>query len=135
MLVDWSTTFPPFGHPDLPVCTLCACVPVGERRKRHENKKGDYLKASYPWRTSPSYLALIEVGKCYREQRLRGEEITKIMRAFRQVHPSHGQELGRAVRYLPQVAAWLDEHWEQIGGKFLEFAHAWCREQWGCKDQ
>lgn len=127
---------PDYAAPDdnAPAYTAPACAaPLADdgQKKVQEKKKGDYLYANYPYRTSPGYQALIAVGKSYREARLRNDEITKLMRAFRKVHAPHDQELGRAVRYLGAVAHWLDAHWEVIGGKFVEFAHAWCRREWG----
>lgn len=131
---DWNSgTMPVLWGGNL---NLSAGPPADDGQKKpQEKKKGDYPNANYNWRLSPAYQALIDVGNVYRKARLRNDEIAKLVRAFRPVHVPHDQELGRAVRYLPQIAAWLDKYWDDIGGKFLEFAHQWCSKNLRCQNK
>ena len=133
MPVLWS------GNPNLPVAppALPVAPPPADygQKKSKEKKKGTYENANYNYRASPAYQELIRVGKVYREDCLKNDEITKLVRAFRQVYRPQDKKLGRAVRYLPPIAAWLDELWEDIGEKFIAFAHEWCRKHLGCQDK
>lgn len=134
MPVLWS------GNPNLPVAppALVVAPPpadYGQKKSKEENKKGTYANANYNYHASRAYQELIRVGKVYREDCLKNGEITKLVRAFRQLYRPGDQVLGRAVRYLPPIAAWLDGLWEDIGEKFLAFAHEWCRENLVCQDK
>ena len=95
-----------------------------------EMRRDGYANSRYPWRSSSNYWSLAQIGLEFKGRKLINVEITEIIRAFRREYVLGDDELGRGVRYLGPITAWLDQHWDEYGDQICGFAREWCFRKW-----